>query len=260
MKSEAVRLADEPIATVAVAPEALIASGLRKSYRKRVVVRDASFEVRPGEVVGLLGPNGAGKTTCFRMVVGLTRAEAGAVRLGSLDLTPLPMHRRCRLGMGYLPQEPSIFRKLTVRQNFTAILELTRCPLEQRRAREDALLAEFNLETVQSSNGESLSGGERRRAEIARSLIPGPRFMLFDEPFAGVDPLAVGEIQALIQRLRDRGLGILISDHNARETLSIADRVYLIADGGIVEDGTPEQIAASPRARALYLGESFRLH
>jgi lipopolysaccharide export system ATP-binding protein len=162
--------------------------------------------------------------------------------------------------MGYLPQEPSIFRKLTVRQNFTAVLELTRCPVEQRRAREDELLAEFNLETVQSSNGESLSGGERRRAEIARSLIPGPRFMLFDEPFAGVDPLAVGEIQALIQRLRTRGLGILISDHNARETLSIADRVYLIADGRIVEDGTPEQIAASPRARALYLGESFRLH
>ncbi len=246
-----------PLAAVATR---LSATGLRKSYRKRMVVKDASFEVRQGEVVGLLGPNGAGKTTCFRMVVGLTRAEAGSVHLGDFDLTDLPMHRRCRLGMGYLPQEPSIFRKLTVRQNFTAILELTRCPKGERRAREDALLSEFNLDTVQDSAGETLSGGERRRAEIARSLIPAPRFMLFDEPFAGVDPLAVGEIQGLIRRLRARGLGILISDHNARETLAIADRVYLIAEGGILEDGTPQEIAASPRARALYLGETFRLH
>jgi lipopolysaccharide export system ATP-binding protein len=259
-QTQPVLLEDEPNAPLAAVPNLLSATGLRKRYRNRVVVRDASFEVKQGEVVGLLGPNGAGKTTCFRMVLGLTRAEAGAVRLGDLDLTALPMHRRCRLGMGYLPQEPSIFRKLTVRQNFTAILELTRCPKGERRAREDALLAEFNLETVQDSNGELLSGGERRRAEIARSLISNPRFMLFDEPFAGVDPLAVGEIQALIRRLRARGLGILISDHNARETLAIADRVYLIAEGGILEDGTPQQIAASPRARALYLGESFRLH
>jgi lipopolysaccharide export system ATP-binding protein len=250
----------EPETSDAAAEERLVASGLRKSYRKRVVVHDASFHVQQGEVVGLLGPNGAGKTTCFRMVVGLTRADAGTVRLGGRDLTALPMHRRCRLGMGYLPQEPSIFRKLTVRQNFTSILELTRCPHAERRAREDALLSEFNLETVQAMNGESLSGGERRRAEIARSLISEPRFMLFDEPFAGVDPLAVGEIQSLVRRLRGRGLGILISDHNARETLAIADRVYLIAEGGIMEHGTPQQIAASPRARALYLGESFRLH
>ena len=237
----------------------LLAEGLEKSFRRRQVVRGASFEVRAGEVVGLLGPNGAGKTTCFRMMVGLLRADRGCITLDGQDVTRLPMHRRCRLGLGYLPQEPSIFRKLTVLENFLAILEVTGCPRVERQGRADALLAEYNLTAVRGSLGESLSGGERRRAEIARSLIARPRFMLFDEPFAGVDPLAVGELQALIGGLRARGLGVLISDHNARETLAICDRAYLIAEGGILESGTPEAIAQSPRARAVYLGEAFRL-
>ncbi len=238
----------------------LSAEGLLKSYHRRRVVDDVSFEVRAGEVVGLLGPNGAGKTTCFRMMVGLLKPQGGKIALDGRDVTRLPMHRRCRLGLGYLPQEPSIFRRLTVRENFLAILEVTGCPPAERESRTEALLAEFNLTAVRDGLGEALSGGERRRAEIARSLIPGPRFMLFDEPFAGVDPLAVGELQALIASLRQRGLGVLISDHNARETLTICDRAYLIADGKILEQGTPRDIAASPMARAVYLGESFRLN
>jgi lipopolysaccharide export system ATP-binding protein len=243
----------------------LSAQGLGKSYGRRQVVRDASFEVRAAEVVGLLGPNGAGKTTCFRMVVGLASADAGRVTLESskaerLDLTRLPMHRRCRLGLGYLPQESSIFRGLTVRENFLAILELAGVPKAEREGRAQELLVDFNLERLRDSRGDSLSGGERRRAEIARSLIPRPSFILFDEPFAGVDPLAVGEIQELIGSLRDRGLGVLISDHNARETLAICDRAYLIAEGRILEEGTPAQMAQSPRARSVYLGESFRLN
>jgi len=238
----------------------LSAEGLLKSYRRRRVVDDVSFEVRSGEVVGLLGPNGAGKTTCFRMMIGLLKPQGGRISLDGQDVTRLPMHRRCRLGLGYLPQEPSIFRRLTVKENFLAILEVTGCPPAEREARTEALLAEFNLTAVGDGLGEALSGGERRRAEIARSLIPGPRFMLFDEPFAGVDPLAVGELQSLIASLRLRGLGVLISDHNARETLTICDRAYLIADGRILEQGTPRDIAASPMARAVYLGESFRLN
>jgi lipopolysaccharide export system ATP-binding protein len=238
----------------------LSAEGLVKSYRRRRVVDQVSFEVRAGEVVGLLGPNGAGKTTCFRMMVGLLKPQGGTIALDGRDVSRLPMHLRCRLGLGYLPQEPSIFRRLTVRENFLAILEVTGCPAADREARTDALLAEFNLTGVADGLGESLSGGERRRAEIARSLIPGPRFMLFDEPFAGVDPLAVAELQSLIASLRMRGLGVLISDHNARETLTICDRAYLIADGRILEQGTPRDIAASPMARAVYLGESFRLN
>ncbi len=242
----------------------LAADGLVKSYGRRTVVRDASFHVSAGEVVGLLGPNGAGKTTSFRMVVGLVSADGGRVTLTAdgtpRDVTALPMHRRCRLGLGYLPQEASIFRRLTVRENFLAVLEVVGCPSDEREARAARLLSDFELERVADSQGESLSGGERRRAEIARSLIPGPRFMLFDEPFAGVDPLAVGELQQLIASLRGRGLGVLISDHNARETLAICDRSYLIADGRILEEGTPSEIARSPRARAVYLGESFRLN
>ncbi|MHB1843310.1 MAG: LPS export ABC transporter ATP-binding protein [Deltaproteobacteria bacterium] len=241
-------------------PAVLAAHSLVKRYGRRPVVRGASFEVRAGEVVGLLGPNGAGKTTCFRMVVGLAAADGGQVLLGGEEITRLPMHRRCRRGIGYLPQEPSIFRKLTVRENFLAILELTGHPKADRELRARALADDFNLSQVFDGIGESLSGGERRRAEIARSLIPGPSFILFDEPFAGVDPLAVGEIQGLIARLRARGLGVLISDHNARETLAICDRAYLIADGGILESGTPAQIAGSERARAVYLGEAFRLN
>jgi lipopolysaccharide export system ATP-binding protein len=237
----------------------LRATGLEKSYRRKVVDR-VDLEVAPGEVVGLLGPNGAGKTTSFNMVVGLVRPDAGKVTLEGQDLTRLPMHQRARRGLGYLPQEPSIFRRLTVRQNFLAVLELQpKLDKRARHARAGALIAEFGLGHVAESLGETLSGGERRRAEIARSLIPGPRVMLFDEPFAGIDPINVGELQKEIGRLRARGLGILITDHNVRDTLGICDRAYIIAQGAILEQGTPAQIAGSERARAVYLGEHFRL-
>ncbi len=238
----------------------LFAQGLEKTFRRRKVVRGVSFSVAPGEVVGLLGPNGAGKTTSFNMVVGLVTPDGGRVSVGDEDLTHLPMHRRARRGVGYLPQEASVFRKLTVRDNFMSVLELQK-DLD-RRAREqraDALLEEFGLTHVAESLGETLSGGERRRAEIARSLIPQPRFILFDEPFAGVDPINVGDLQRQIFLLRERGLGVLITDHNVQDTLGICDRAYIIAQGQILEEGTPAQIAASPKARAVYLGERFRL-
>jgi lipopolysaccharide export system ATP-binding protein len=237
----------------------LQARGLEKSYRRRKVVQGVSFEVAPGEVVGLLGPNGAGKTTSFNMVVGLVQPEAGQVLLGDADLTRLPMHRRARLGVGYLPQEASIFRKLTVRQNFTGVLEALGVPRREREARADALLAEYRLEKVADSLGETLSGGERRRAEVARSLLSNPRYILFDEPFAGVDPIAVGELQRLIGGLRDRGIGVLITDHNVREALGICGRAYILSSGTILEAGTPAEIASSAKARAVYLGEKFRL-
>lgn len=239
----------------------LTAEGLEKTYRGRQVVRGVSFNVAQGEVVGLLGPNGAGKTTSFNMVVGLVTPEKGRVRVGDDDVTHLPMHRRARQGLGYLPQEASVFRKLTVRQNFLAVLELQKgldTAARERRAGE--LLDEFGLGHVADSLGETLSGGERRRAEIARSLIPQPRFILFDEPFAGVDPINVGDLQRQIASLKERGLGVLITDHNVQDTLGICDRAYIIAQGQILEEGTPQQIAASPRARAVYLGERFRLH
>ncbi|RKG80673.1 LPS export ABC transporter ATP-binding protein [Corallococcus exercitus] len=238
----------------------LYAEGLQKSFRKRQVVRDVSFNVAPGEVVGLLGPNGAGKTTSFNMVVGLVTPDAGRVRVGDEDLTHLPMHRRARRGVGYLPQEASVFRKLTVRENFLAVLELQKgLTAQDRKQRADTLLEEFGLSHVAESWGETLSGGERRRAEIARSLIPAPRFILFDEPFAGVDPINVGDLQRQIHLLRERGLGILITDHNVQDTLGICDRAYIIAQGQILEEGTPAQIAGSARARAVYLGDRFRL-
>jgi lipopolysaccharide export system ATP-binding protein len=238
----------------------LYAEGLQKSFRRRQVVRDVSFNVAPGEVVGLLGPNGAGKTTSFNMVVGLVTPDVGRVRVGDEDLTPLPMHRRARRGVGYLPQEASVFRKLTVRQNFLAVLELQKgLTAQDRQKRADTLLEEFGLSHVAESWGETLSGGERRRAEIARSLIPAPRFILFDEPFAGVDPINVGDLQRQIHLLRERGLGILITDHNVQDTLGICDRAYIIAQGQILEEGTPAQIAGSARARAVYLGDRFRL-
>lgn len=237
----------------------LRADGLVKAYRKRRVVDGVKFRVRQGEVVGLLGPNGAGKTTSFNMVVGLVRPDGGRVFLDERDLTPLPMHRRARAGLGYLPQEASIFRKLTVRENFLAVLELDRrLDAAARHARADALLREFGLEKVAGSPGDTLSGGERRRAEIARSLIPDPRFILFDEPFAGVDPINVSELQTQIDALRSRGIGVLITDHNVQDTLHICDRAYIIAQGQILEEGTPAEIARSERARAVYLGERFR--
>ena len=238
----------------------LFAEGLEKTFRRRKVVRGVSFSVAPGEVVGLLGPNGAGKTTSFNMVVGLVTPDVGRVRIGDEDLTHLPMHRRARRGVGYLPQESSVFRKLTVRENFLAVLELQKDLDEKARARRaDTLLEEFGLSHVAESLGETLSGGERRRAEIARSLIPQPRFILFDEPFAGVDPINVGDLQRQIFLLRERGLGVLITDHNVQDTLGICDRAYIIAQGQILEEGTPAEIAASPKARAVYLGERFRL-
>jgi len=257
-------------ASVELSPRLLTARGLAKSYRVapawqawnrhvRRVVNGVSLRIERGEVVGLLGPNGAGKTTSFNMVVGLIRPEAGEIRLDESDLTRMPMHRRARAGIGYLPQEASIFRKLSVRDNFLAILEtlaLDRC---ERERRAQALLEEFRLTHVAESFGETLSGGERRRAEIARSLIRNPAFILFDEPFAGVDPIAVGEIQRQIEALKARKIGVLITDHNVRDTLQICDRAYIIAQGEILEEGTPAQISASPRARAVYLGERFKL-
>ena len=238
----------------------LMAEGLIKEYRRRRVLDGVHFEVAPGEVVGLLGPNGAGKTTSFNLVVGLVRPDGGKVRLEDHDLTHLPMHKRAQRGLGYLPQEPSVFRRLTVRQNFLAVLEMNRRLNRAERAmRASAIIEEFGLEHVADSLGETLSGGERRRGEIARSLIPGPRFMLFDEPFAGVDPINVGDLQRQIGQLRARGLGILVTDHNVRDTLRICDRAYIIAQGKILEEGTPSQIAQSERARTVYLGERFRL-
>ncbi len=251
-------------------PEVLAAEGLVQSYRsaptwhvwnrhRRTVVDGVSVKVKRGEVVGLLGPNGAGKTTTFNMVVGLLQPKRGKVLLDGRDVTALPMHLRARAGVGYLPQEASIFRKLSVRDNFLAVLEMLPLPRAERDLRAEALLQEFGLKHVAESMGEMLSGGERRRAEIARSLIRDPSFILFDEPFAGVDPIAVHEIQRQIAALRARGLGVLITDHNVRDTLEICDRAYVIAHGKILEEGSPAQIAGSPRARQVYLGERFTL-
>jgi lipopolysaccharide export system ATP-binding protein len=237
----------------------LVATGLCKSFRGRKVVDEVGFQVRPGEVVGLLGPNGAGKTTSFHCVVGLLAPDAGAVSLGGKDLSGLPLHQRARLGLGYLPQEPSIFRKLSVRQNLLLVLEGHGVHGPEARRRTDDVLGEFDLLKVADSLGETLSGGERRRAEIARSLLAEPRYLLFDEPFAGVDPIAVHELQRVIAGLRDRGLGVLITDHSVRETLGICDRAVLIVEGRLLESGTPAQIARSERARAVYLGERFKL-
>jgi lipopolysaccharide export system ATP-binding protein len=237
----------------------LHAHGLCKSFRGRRVVDGVSFSVDPGEVVGLLGPNGAGKTTSFHCVVGLLAPDAGEVRLGDRNLSGLPLHERARMGIGYLPQEPSIFRKLTVRQNFLLVLEGFGLARAQQEEKADELLTEFDLLRVADARGETLSGGERRRAEIARSLLADPRFMLFDEPFAGVDPIAVHDLQRLIHKLREKGLGILITDHAVRETLGICDRAVLLVEGRLLESGTPAEIAASQRARAVYLGERFRL-
>ncbi|HEY6910287.1 MAG TPA: LPS export ABC transporter ATP-binding protein [Myxococcales bacterium] len=237
----------------------LHATGLSKTFRGRRVVDDVSFSVSPGEVVGLLGPNGAGKTTSFHCVVGLLAPDSGEVRLGGQDLSGMPLHARARLGIGYLPQEPSIFRKLTVRQNFLLVLEGSPLGRRDQEAKVEELLTEFDLLRVAHARGETLSGGERRRAEIARSLLAEPRFMLFDEPFAGVDPIAVHDLQRMIHDLRARGLGILITDHAVRETLGICDRAVLLVEGKLLESGTPAQIAASERARAVYLGERFKL-
>ncbi|MFO0725185.1 MAG: LPS export ABC transporter ATP-binding protein [Myxococcota bacterium] len=233
---------------------------LVKSYRGRRVVDHVSFRVAPGEVVGLLGPNGAGKTTSFNMVVGLVRPEAGTVKIGGVDLQDAPMHKRARAGLGYLPQEASVFRRLSVLDNLLAVLELrSDLDTEARKRRALDLLAEFDLTRLVDSLGETLSGGERRRLEIARCLAMEPRIVLLDEPFAGIDPIAVAEIQALIARLQERSIGVLITDHNVRETLGICTRAYLIVAGRVVEEGTREAIAQSAVARSAYLGERFQL-
>ena len=238
----------------------LLASGLFKRYKSRTVVSDFDLTLDPGEVVGLLGPNGAGKTTCFYMIVGLVPADAGRIELDGKDITGLPMHARARLGMGYLPQEPSVFRRLTVAENLMAVLEL-RSDLDAKgRERELAsLLDELQVAHVANQAGASLSGGERRRTEIARALASKPRLMLLDEPFAGVDPISVGEIQKIVRHLRERGIGVLITDHNVRETLGICDRAYILNAGSVLTQGTPEEILANPDVRRVYLGDEFRL-
>ncbi len=237
----------------------LAATGLVKSYGRRRVVDGVGLTVTSGEVVGLLGPNGAGKTTTFNMIVGLTRPNDGRVRLNSTDVTHLPMHLRARLGVGYLPQEPSVFRRMRVRDNLLAVMELLGGPKAERGPRADALLTEFGLTAVARSLGEQLSGGERRRLEIARALVPNPVFLLLDEPFSGIDPIAVADVQAQIARLKQKRIGVLLTDHNVREALAICDRAYILSDGKVLEQGTPTQIAESPRARAVYLGDRFRL-
>ena len=244
-----------------IAPvSALHIRGLAKRYRGRDVVKDFSCDVAGGEVVGLLGPNGAGKTTCFYMIVGLIGGDAGQIKLDRTDLTHLPMHARAQLGVGYLPQEASIFRKLSVADNIMAVLELNpRFKRAQRKDELERLLAELQVEHLRDQLGLSLSGGERRRVEIARSLAASPRFILLDEPFAGVDPISVGEIQKIIAHLRARGIGVLITDHNVRETLGICDRAYVLNAGKVLASGTPAELIANAQVREHYLGEQFRL-
>ena len=232
---------------------------LVKSYRARRVVDRVSFVVAPGEVVGLLGPNGAGKTTSFNMVVGLVRPESGSVRLDGADLTNDPIHKRARRGLGYLPQEASVFRRMTVRDNLLAVLELTSRSKADRERRADELIDELEIGHVRSSLGEHLSGGERRRLEIARCLAMAPKIVLLDEPFAGIDPIAVGDLKSSIARLTDRGIGVLITDHNVRETLGICTRAYILVAGRVLEHGSRDEIAGSEQARAKYLGDDFRL-
>ncbi len=239
--------------------QALEAKKLEKSYRGRKIVRGISLQVNQGEVVGLLGPNGAGKTTTFYMVVGLVRPDQGRVLLSGTDITKMPMYQRARNGIGYLPQEPSVFRRLTVAENLMAILETMDLAAVQRKERRDQLMEELGIAHLADSKSYTLSGGERRRVEIARALTLSPKFILLDEPFAGIDPLAVQDIQGIISLLKEKMIGILITDHNVRETLAITDRAYIISDGKIIEAGTAAEITASQRVRQFYLGEAFRL-
>jgi lipopolysaccharide export system ATP-binding protein len=239
--------------------DALTASGLVKQYGKRRVVDDVGVTVGPGEVVGLLGPNGAGKTTTFYLIVGLLRPQAGTIRLGPDDITDLPVYQRARRGIGYLSQEPSIFRRMTVKENVLCVLETLGIPRREQMERLDGLLDELNLKPLMNRSGNQLSGGERRRVEITRALVTRPRFLLLDEPFVGIDPIAVGEIQDILQRLKARGLGMLITDHNVRETLRITDRASIMYQGRILVEGSAEVLATHPEARKFYLGERFAL-
>ena len=237
----------------------LKASNLKKRYQSRTVVQDVSLDVRSGEVVGLLGPNGAGKTTCFYMMVGLVHLDGGSISLDGAEISKFPIHRRARLGLSYLPQETSVFRKLTVQENVQAVLELQGLPPAQIQPRLAELLGELNIAHLRKHSALSLSGGERRRVEIARALGTQPAFILLDEPFAGIDPIAVLDIQRIIGFLKQRGIGVLITDHNVRETLGICDRAYIINEGAVLADGRPEEIVDNDSVRRVYLGEHFRM-
>ena len=237
--------------------QSLKTNKLVKAYKNRRVVNQISIEVKQGEIVGVLGPNGAGKTTTFYMVVGLIRPDLGQVLLDHEDLTTYPMYMRAQRGISYLPQEPSIFRKLTVEENILAVLEPQKIPNKVKIKRVRALLSEFNIEHIREAKGFSLSGGERRRVEISRALATSPSFILLDEPFAGIDPIAVSDIQSIVQKLKTKGIGVLITDHNVRETLSITDRAYIISEGKIIAAGDPDTVANNPKVRQTYLGEEF---
>lgn len=243
----------------ALSVKTLRAEHLAKRYKNRLVVDGVSVEVKQGEVVGLLGPNGAGKTTTFYMMVGMIRPTAGNVYVDDIEISGEPMYRRAKMGIGYLSQEASIFRKMSVRDNILAVLELTKLDANERKARCERLMEEFGIAHLAKSKGYMLSGGERRRTEIARSLATEPRFILLDEPFAGIDPIAVEDIMRIVHDLKDRGIGVLVTDHNVHETLSITDRSYLLFEGKILMSGTPEHLANDPEAKRLYLGEKFRL-
>jgi len=246
-------------AAPAVAWRGLLGRGLGKSFKRRPVLRGVDIALRRGEAVGLLGPNGAGKTTCFYIITGLIAADTGIVSLDGRDITDLPMYRRARLGIGYLPQEASIFRGLTVEQNIRAILEIAEPKPDLREARLEALLAEFSITHLRRTPALALSGGERRRCEIARALASQPHFILLDEPLAGIDPIAVGDIRKLVGHLKNRGIGVLITDHNARETLEIVDRAYILHEGQLLREGTPAEIVADPDVRRVFLGDRFSL-
>ena len=239
--------------------KSLAVKDLSKRYRDREVVKGVSLDIRPGEVVGLLGPNGAGKTTVFYMMVGLVTPDRGEVLLNGVEVTRLPMHRRARMGLGYLPQEPSVFRKLSVRDNILAFLEETPLSDGERLERLDGLMREMRISNVAETLGLSLSGGERRRVEIARALVMSPSFLLLDEPFAGIDPISVADLQQIILGLKDKGIGVIITDHNVRDTLKVCDRAYIISEGEILLTGNPEEISTSARVREIYLGDGFTL-
>ncbi len=248
--------------TLSVASETeqgLVVRNLRKSYRKRPVIRDVSLKVTRGEVVALLGPNGSGKTTCFYSIAGLVMSDAGQVLLDGRDVTSYPMYRRAKLGIGYLPQERSIFQGLNVEDNILAILEIVEKDRTKRRERLEELLNEFSISHLRKTPSVALSGGERRRCEIARSLAANPKYLLLDEPFPGVDPIAVGDIRDLVIDLKDRGIGVLITDHNVRETLEIVDRAYILHDGGVLMSGTAEEVVRDEKVRSVYLGQGFRM-
>ena len=249
----------KPDLTIASGPAGLQVKSLRKSYRKRPVIRDVSLELGRGEVVASLGPNGSGKTTCFYSIAGLVTPEGGQVMIEGRDVTTLPMYRRAKLGIGYLPQEMSIFRGMSVEDNITSILEIAVPNRTKRRERLEELLSEFSIEHLRRAPAMALSGGERRRAEIARCLAAGPKYVLLDEPFAGVDPIAVGEIRTLVAELKTRGIGVLITDHNVRETLEIVDRAYILHDGKVLMSGTTDEVVQDENVRRVYLGQNFKI-